>query len=409
MSRRGLAPWPAVVVVVLLLAGCKADIGEGSGPVGLRILTDTGSTGPLPILECEFSQLYALAEFNGDGSHEDVVNTRAAWTSDDPAVATVSGGGVIVAHRAGTAVIHAHYHEFAAAIPVTVLPIVEVRLEPEMTHLVPGSTVAFTLEVRSEGSQAWSQHTAGWAILQPEAAASVNGEGQVTALSEPSNATFTLEATVPNCAITAQRELQVSPVSQLVLVYEQPPTQALPLAISTMIRVLAYFQDPTIEPQNLSNQVSITLEDTEEGIATLAEYDEGVVLQGLVDGKSAQLDFRYPPLDIAVLSDRYVFADLDQQTLRVDPPQLTVQYPDVVQLGAFGMFSDGVEREVTRHVAWTVSDGEVATVTSAVGDAGELTVLQDVDQDVQVEAFGTVDDQSTTAETDVHILRTDEQ
>lgn len=412
MRSRGVPPWAmALAAAGVVLGGCSEDLNEGSKPVGVRIAVESGYSGPINALECDLVQLYALGRWVGDDNYEATVNGRAVWTSDDPAVASVGDGvtlpaGLIIARRAGTTTVHAQFLEFSSTMTITVVPIVETRIRPDTTHLAPGSRQTFRLEVRADTDDGWIAKGASWAIVQSDAPATLQ-EATVQALTDDNDVPFTLEAALSGCTVRVQRELRVSPVSHLALEYEQPPAQALPLGLTAMIRVLAHFQDASVEPQNLSGQVAVELDDTEEGAARFEAYAEGVVLEGLVEGKGARLSFHYAPLDETLLSERYVFADLEQGTLRVDPVQLTVQYPGDARLQALGTFSDGIERIVTRHVTWTVSDEAVAAITNGVG-AGELSVIQDVDQSVQVEAFGTVDDETVTAEGEVQILPADE-
>lgn len=407
---RAAAGLTAIAGAIVLLAGCD-KLGEGTKPVGLRITDGVTATGPAQVTECGVLPLYALGEWDGDDHYESNVSDRATWTSDDPGVADVGDGvtrsaGEVFARGPGTTIVRAEYVGFTAVMPVTVLPIIAARIRPDIANLAPGSRQTFTFETRVDDDEGWVAQAPQWGILQTAAAATLEDGGVVQALGGPLDVPFVLEASLSNCAVAVQRELRVSPVSHLALEYEQPATQVLPLGLTAMLHVFAHFSDSAIEPQDLSGQVEVELQDTESGAATFTHYTESITLTGLEEGQHAQLEFRYEPLDLSVLSDVYVFADLDQETLRVDPPQLTVQYPDEVQLEAWARFSDGIERIVTRHVTWTVSDEAVATVTSETSGAGKLTVAQDVDQSIQVEVFGTIDDEVVTAESEIRIERT---
>jgi len=401
------------MVLVAILGGCEGAFDDGSKPVGLRVVTEAGGEGPIEQTECAAGSLRALGLWDGSEPYESDVSARATWTSDDPGVLVVGDGvsataGAFEARGAGTTQVRVRFLDYSAAMTVTVLPIVETRIVPDTSHLAPGSIETFQLQVRTDVDGGWQGQSAQWSILQATAGATMGGGGAVQALDGTGDETFEIEASMSTCAITARRELRVSPVSHLELAYEQPSAVPLPLGITTMIRVLAHFQDPAIEPQDISDQVEVELEDTEEGAATFTQSAEGVVLRGQVDGGEAQLGIRYAPLDLSVLADRYAFAELEQETLRIDPAELTVQYPDEVQLNALGRFSDGIERIVTRHVTWSVSDATVAEVTNGANGRGLLTVEQDVNQTIQVEVFGTIDDKAVTAETEVNIVRADE-
>lgn len=408
MSPRCACRRPAIALLLACLAAC-GGVGEGTHPAGVRIVTDSGAPGPLNALECGFIELLALAQWEGDDAYEGDVSAVADWESSNPAVIELGNGvdrspSIAVARSAGVARVRVHYHGFTASMLVTVVPILEQRIMPETSHLAPGSTEDFRLEVRQDADDPWSIRSAEWLIPQVGAAATVSGEGMVQALSGPEDVPFDLEARLPFCGVTATRELRVSPIARLVLDYEQPPGQALPRDLTALIRVLAEFVDGSLEPQNLSGQVEISLERTDEDAVSLSTRDEGIALRGLIADKDAQLSVRYAPLHVTVLSERYRIADIEPTGgLRLDPGQLAMQYPDEAQLQALATFSDGIERIVTRDVAWTLSDSTVANITSATFDAGRLMITQDVDQDLQVEAFATIDDVAVSAEADVRI------
>lgn len=407
MSRCSARRQPAIVLLLACLAACDG-IGEGSHPTGVRVVTESGAPGPLNVLECGFLELFAMARWEGDDAYEGNVSAVSTWESSNPAVIELGNGidrspNVVVARSAGVARVRVLYQGFTASMLVTVVPILEHRIMPETGHLAPGSTEDFRLEVRQDADDPWSPRGAQWLIPQVGAAGTVDADGVVRALSGPEDVPFTVEARLPFCGVTATRELRVTPVARLVLEYEQAPAQALPRGLTALIRVLAEFVDGSIEPQNLSGQAEISLERTDDDAVALSTRDEGIALQGLVDDKDAQLSVRYAPLHLTVLSERYRIADLDPTGLRLDPVQLDMRYPDEAQLQALATFSDGVERIVTRDVAWSISDDAVGNVTSAMFDAGRLTITQDVDQDVQVEAFTTINDVQVSAEADVRI------
>lgn len=407
MSVRSARRQPAIALLLACLAAC-GGIGEGSHPTGVRIVTEFGEPGPLNTLECGFVELVAMAKWEGDDTYEGNVSAVSTWESSNPAVIELGNGidrspNLVVARSAGVARVRVHYQGFTASMLVTVVPILEHRIVPETVHLAPGSTEDFRLEVRQDADDPWTTRGAEWVIPQVGAAGTVEGDGLVRALSGPEDVPFTLEARLRFCGVTATRDLRVSPVARLVLDYEQPPSQALPRGLTTLIRVLAEFVDGSIEPQNLSGQVEISLERTDDDAIALSTRDEGIALQGLVEDKDVQLSVRYAPLHISLLSERYRIADLEPTGLRLDPSRLAMQYPDEAQLQALAMFSDGIERVVTRDVTWTISDSTVGNVTSAMFDAGRLMITQDVDQDVQVEAFTTINDVEVSAEADVRI------
>jgi hypothetical protein len=407
---RGCAAERPTLALLLSMGLVACDVGEGTQPVSVRLVDSTGSEGSTELFECGTVDLTALGHWAGSDDYDGDVSASATWETSDAAVVEPGDGitrasSTIVARGPGTALIRVHYLEFSASMVVTVRPI-GLRIMPATTHLAPRSRQVFTLEARYDPDEPWAAQATSWSILQENAAAKVEGD-TVQALGGPEDVPFLLEARLPECGLSITRELRVSPVSHLSLEHEQPVDQPLPLSLSALIRVLAHFVDPSLEPQDLSSQVEVELEDTESDAATYSGGVDGIALQGLVAGQEVQLSIRYEPLGLTVESGRYRLADLEQETLTVDPAQLSLQFPDEVQLQALGRFSDGIERIVTRHVTWDVSDTNVAEVTSGLLGGGRLTVTRDVDQDLQVEAFATLDGRAVSAEIDIHITRAD--
>lgn len=413
MTQRVAAPWKAAAcVLAVAFAGCSS-LDQGSGPSRLRLATQAGDPGPIELVECGTSQLSAIGLWDGDDPYEADVSASAEWESSNPATVEVFSGGVysagtLLAHGPGTATIRARYQGFSAAMTVTIAPIVEQRVMPELTHLAAGSVETFRFEARLVRGGPWITVQPEWSIPQAQAPAVVDGvTGKLQALTGPEDVPFVLEAGLPGCGVSATRELRVGAVDHLEIEYEQPPAQALPVGLAAFMRVLAFFEDPSASPQNLSGQMQIDLENSDKDAIQYDVAAEGIVLKGVAGGGTGQLNLRYAPLGLSVVTERYAFSELEQLDLRLDPVNLALQYPDEVQLQAFGTFDDGLDRVVTREVDWTVSDTAVAIVTSGVFDAGRLIIARDTDQDITVEAFVLIDGRLASAEASVRIVRAD--
>ncbi|HEY9225611.1 MAG TPA: Ig-like domain-containing protein [Gemmatimonadaceae bacterium] len=119
-----------------------------------------------------------------------VTNVPVAWSSSNPAIASVSAG-VVTGVAAGTATIQATSGGKSGSSSITVLPVPvsSVVVQPSTASLAAGSTTQLTAVTKDSAGGVLTGRSLSWASSNP-AAATVSVTGLVTAVA-PGNATIT--------------------------------------------------------------------------------------------------------------------------------------------------------------------------------------------------------------------------
>jgi uncharacterized protein YjdB len=113
------------------------------------------------------------------------MGTQLHWTTENPAIATVSDLGLVSAVQPGKTQIAASKSGRSAVVPVTVssLPPALVRVTPPVSNLFVGSTTQLTAEVLDTGGGLLHGYTIVWSTNSPSVA-TVNGSGAVTGVGQ---------------------------------------------------------------------------------------------------------------------------------------------------------------------------------------------------------------------------------
>jgi len=127
------------------------------------------------------------------------------YSTSNLSVATVSTTGLVTALSEGTAIITAFSEQKTSTVTVTVMrdPVAVVRLTPSFSQLMRvGGQLQVTATAFNANNQALTGRTVTWSSSAPQVA-SVNGQGQVTALT-PGTATISadIETKTANLPIT---------------------------------------------------------------------------------------------------------------------------------------------------------------------------------------------------------------
>lgn len=198
----------ANVDVSALLAGIN---GTTSLSVTPAVLTTLAVSGSRPLAKGTTLQLGALGTYS-DGTTQDLT-ASAAWSTVNPAVATVtSPGGLVRAVEVGTTGVIAVWQGVRGTAPleVTAAALQGVEMAPRQASLKPGQGVAFGVTARySDGSLQNVTRQAEWSSSDPQVAevsnavdlkgqAFANRGGQVTV-----TALFGGQRTTANLTVTA--------------------------------------------------------------------------------------------------------------------------------------------------------------------------------------------------------------
>ena len=395
--RRALG---AVALATLIVACGKGSLGEGEKPTELVITTPNGS-GSFGMFECAGSQVHANLVFDGSsGRQVGDYSSRVLWTSSAPNVVSVDRG-LLAARAPGVANITASYLSFAASVSVTVLPILQLSIKPELTDLAENLDQKFRLfGLFKDGDQLIDiSNDAKWDLNGEDARAHVDPDtGVVSAAVASQGNPIQLFATLPACTRFTKTQFQVSKLQSINLEYEFPlPPGGLPVGISDRVRLIGTFGDNTHTKQNLSLQAHITNDFNQSfavGAGTDINGNDGLYLiaTNTVDGAFITLDLYNFGLSVATTPVNLVTDPLVDVSLKnadavppQDPKLLVIQSPNHGQLEVDGLFTSNRKFQITRHVQWATSDTRNVTVATDAGNAGLVTV-QNVEENVEIQA-----------------------
>lgn len=401
------------------LCACSEGAGEGTKPVELFLGVGTRSAS-VELSECGSASLSAYVVFDGEnGTSVGDYTGRALMASDDPATVFISDGitpspagtvhaaGTVLGLRPGVAIIHASYLDFVADISVAVRPLSALKIEPALSHVAENLPQKFDLIARS-GETLPEQDVsslASWSFEPPTARASVGAEGAVQANSARAgedDETLSLVARLPECGRLIEHQFRVAPVAGIELEYEFGDETLLPLATSESIRVYARFADQGAARQNLS--AAAELSDVPDELLNVQQDGDAIYVGTLEETGSAGFTLEVSSgAGFSMPTKTWSLQDRTLHHVDITPSILALRYPDEGQLHAIGTFTDGTQRDITRHVAWASLDSEALSVSSAQSDAGLVTVL-DLDRDVSVEASSEAAEDSTPGSATVKIF-----
>ncbi|PPE75682.1 hypothetical protein C3942_01965 [Solimonas fluminis] len=412
--RTAAAPAAAAL---LALAACSGGVGDGRRPVKIQVTSVYGGDS-LDSYECAAVQLTAVATFSGEGEDTfEAVSERSTWTSNDTGVAIVSNGdipipgatglyyaqGTVIVLRPGSATITADYAGLRAQYGISATSIGDLSITPALTRMAPETSQKFKLETTTAESSVALDLTsvAAWSVVTAGAPVGISGS-TLQALTGPVDTPFVLEASLPLCGRAIRRELQLGPLRELQLSYEQAPGVVLPLGYSEYVGILGLFEDASAPPQELAAQVTGELLEGDE-----AGYSESADTAGrLIKPLQADepLRFRYT-LESAGLSvdTRPIEArDLDLMALRLSTDDAELELRDSLQAQAHGLFSDGIERPIRHDLSWSSRDTSVATVGAGI-EGGKITATS-LEGDTVIDAAAN-DLSGLDAEIAVHTYR----
>lgn len=215
MATRGRAARAGVFAaalgaVSLAVTSCNGSTPSSPDPVATRLLASVTISGSTSLAgPGHTAQLSAIAGYS-NGATENVTAT-AVWQTSNPAVATVSGGGLLTGQGAGTADVTATYQGQTGRAGVTVAaPPCSVSLsETSVTFARSGGTRTVGVQA-SSSSCAWQAgSSASW--LHITSGGGGTGNGTVSYFVEPNTGPTTREGviTIGGPAVAAEQRLTV--------------------------------------------------------------------------------------------------------------------------------------------------------------------------------------------------------
>ncbi len=199
-----------------LLVGCKDGRQGDPEQPSLNVVTSRVSVTPSSVSIAPAETISVRARFAFRLRRPALAQSAYAWSSSNPAVATVSSAGLVTGIASGSAVITASYSGNAASAQVTVTgsgappatqaPIASLVITPATVSLAPGASQAFAASGRRAGDTTSVPVSVTWSATGGTIAA--NGDyvaGTTTGTS------FSVTATlVDNTAVTTQAAVTVA-------------------------------------------------------------------------------------------------------------------------------------------------------------------------------------------------------
>jgi hypothetical protein len=382
--RTAAAPAAAAL---LALAACSGDVGDGRRPVRIQVTSIYGGDS-LDSYECAAVQLTAVATFSGEGKDTlEVVSERSTWSSNDTGVAIVSNGdipipgttglyyaqGTVIVLRPGSATITADYAGLRAQYGISATSIGELSITPELTRMAPETLQKFKLETTTAESSVPLDLTsvAAWGVVTAGAPVSISGS-TLQALTGPVDAPFVLEASLPLCGRTIRRELQLGPLRELQLSYEQAADTVLPLGYSEYVGILGLFEDTSAPPQELAAQVTVELLEGDDGSYSETSDTAGRLIRPLLADEPLRLRYTLESAGLSADTRPIEAREMDLMALRLSTDEAELELRDSLQMQAYGLFSDGIERPIRHDLSWSSRDAGVATVGAGI-EGGKIT------------------------------------
>jgi hypothetical protein len=330
------------------------------GPAALLSIAVSPSQASLPVGVSQ--QLTATGKFS-DGTVQDLTQS-ATWSSSGPAIASVSAVGTAVAQAVGTATISAASGSVtgSATLAITLAAMISLNITPATVSISLGTS--HQLQAIATWTDGTSQNVSGnatWSSSQL-AFATVDTQGNVTGVGKGA-----AQVSAAYQGITGSAAVNVGAAALLsITVSPNPPS--LPVGESQQLTATGKYTDGSV--QNLSQSATWT----SSGAAIASVSPGGSVVahatgtatisatSGSITG-SASLTVAPPAVT----------------ALNVAPATFSMIMQGSHQLRAMATFSDGTTQDMTKTVAWSSMQPNIATVTNAgmamAMQVGSTTIL----------------------------------
>ena len=354
-------------------AGCMISITFSPLAAGVRngavTITDSAGTQTVPLSGIGYSlasitvlpavasiapgthvQLQATGTFS-DGSTQGI-NSIVAWSSSNPATATVDANGRVTALASGSSTMTATLGSIlgTATVNVTSASLVSIAIASSSFSEPQGITQQLTAVGKfTDGTAQNIGSSVQWTSSHPSVA-TVNGAGLVSSISAGKT-----KITATLGSVAQSRSFTVTPVT-LASITVTPSNPALPTGSSQQFHATANFSDGS--NRNITALVAWSSSDL--AVATIGTGGQAVT--GFVAGGtaiSAILGNVTGTTQLTVAATKLV-------SIAVTGPQ-SAPAGTVTPFAATGTFGDGAVQDVTSAVHWTSSAPAIATVSSGTG------------------------------------------
>jgi uncharacterized protein YjdB len=295
-----------------------------------------------------------------DGSKADIT-ALVAWSSSNPALATVSATGVATGVAAGAVSIKASLQgkEGAATITVTApsATLASIAVSAPKASVDVGATLALVATgTYSDGSKKDITASATWASSLP-ANATVSAAGVVTGVKEGS-------ATITATAAGKQGSVAL--------------TVTVPLAVAS-VAVTAAATTVTVGGKVQLTANEVYTDNSKKDVTKTATWSSGTPAVATVDANGQVTAVKAGTVVITATSGSksgsvtLTVSDVPLSTIDVTPATASIPAGTTQKFTATGTFADGSKRDITAEVSWTSNAPTVATISGAAASAGVAT------------------------------------
>ena len=369
MNRVKEGAWLPVIALVagLLLTSCGG--GEGN-PDTLSEPVTLSSIGISPgnaNVDAGSTQAYTATGIYTDGSNQDFTSL-VTWNSSDLTIATIDVNGLATGLSTGTSTITATdpvtfiSGMTSLIVPATLVSIAVTPLDPSIPLTL--TTQPFTATgTYTDSSTLDLTASVDWSSSDTLVATITPSGGVLTTLA---TGTSTIMATDPVSAISGSSLLTVTPPVMSTIAIT-PVDPSVPLGSSQQLTATGTLTDGST--QDLT--ASITWNSSNVVVATVTS--PGGLVSTLVEGVTT---ISYTdPVSLIVASVTLTVVPPVLASIVVTPATPTIVVGNTVQFTATGTYTDASVLDITLTVAWSSTDGAVATVdtTGTIGLSTALT------------------------------------
>ncbi len=347
------------------IAAGTAQISATSGSVsgGTRLTVGPAALVALAVAPASASvalgttQQFSVTGTFSDGSTEDLTAT-ATWTSDAPAVASISATGLAASLGTGTAHISASFGTLSteATLTVTTAQVIAITVTPGTAAVAAGTTQGFTASaLYSDGTTQDVTQTGHWSSSDGTVATvsdTTGSSGLATGIRTGSatiNFTFNGLSGSANLTVTA---------ASLVSIVVSPQAQNISLGATQQFTATGSYTDGST--QDITAAVSWSSSD-----ATVAVISNATGSNGQATSAGAGTATITATLGTGTGSATLTVAANPLITLKVTPTAASIAYGGSQQFTATGTYADGSTQDLTSVVTWSAANPAVVTVGSS--------------------------------------------
>ncbi|HSZ82732.1 MAG TPA: Ig-like domain-containing protein [Polyangia bacterium] len=322
---------------------------------GLSVLPPVGTTGIGTTVG------FTATAFLSDGTSADVTSA-AAWSVDDPMVATIDGNGVATGVGVGMANVTATFGTVGAGatIVVTGAALTTLQIDPVDPNVGVGVMLTFRATgIYSDGTKVDLTSEVTWQSSAPNVVP-IDGMGNAV-----SKQVGTSVITATDGVLVAESTVSVTSASLQSLAIT-PGSATASVGGTAAFQAIGTFSDGTM----IDLTDSVTWSATPTGIVSISNAaGTAGTATALKVGVAAIVATSGTVAAKAVIT----VSAATLEVISIVPSTASVPVGATTTLAAQGTFSDGSMRDITTEVTWASSDGSIATVANAPGTPGLVT------------------------------------